>query len=171
MSDEQTQDVVEAQQEAYDEVDAGQSVEEVAAGLAAALRSGNSQDSEAALRNYDALALDEDGFDLGLGPAKRSLGPQEAADNAEVGGGTDDDIEAAAFNALDGSASTTIEAHGESNLTESAQDVSDVEPADEAAEADEADAAIADEAVVSEDEGEPGDDPDDEASAPFNPSV
>ena len=163
MSDEQTQDVVEAQEEAYD--GPSQSVEEVAAGLAAALRSGNAQASEAALANYDALALDEDGFDLGLGPLKRNLSPQEAADNSEVGGGTDDDIEAAAINAGDGDAFTTIGTH-DSAFVEASQDVSDESPAERAEAEDE----------VQTSDGEPGYDPDDEsdgqaADAPFNPTV
>jgi hypothetical protein len=104
-------------------------IERVAAQLAAALRSGNSQHSESALRQYDELGVDESEIDLNLEPAKRVLTPEEAEDNSEVGGGTEADQEAAVANASDATpATTTINASDEPTLDEIAEPVdSDVE--------------------------------------------
>jgi len=109
VSDDQTNDVVEATDEAWEDE---RKVKGVAASLAAALRSGNAQASESAMEQYEALGLDEEDLDVSLGPIKRVLSPADAAQNAEVGQGTEDDIEAAAVNASDDTpATTTIGTH------------------------------------------------------------
>ena len=152
MSDDHTQDVIEAQDDEFQ--DDEQSVEAVAAGLAAALRSGNAQASESALANYDALGLDESEYDLGLGPLKRVLTPQEAADNSEVGGGTEQDQEDAAVNASDQTpATTTIGADAsEQTLDERVQHLGE-DPGADASD-------VSDENQT--DDGEPSNDSDDE---------
>jgi hypothetical protein len=104
----------------------GPSIFEVAAALAAALRSGNSQHSESALAAYEAW--EEDGVDGSalLGPLKRTLSPEEAASVSEVGGGTEQDQEDAAVNASDSTpATTTIDAGAEHSLADIAQPVSE----------------------------------------------
>ncbi len=98
--------------------------EEAAAGLAQALKSGNTQDAEAALALYADAVGDDDVPEVTLGPAKRVLSSEEAAEASEVGGGTEDDQEAAAINASDSTpATTTVDAGPEHSLDEIAQPV------------------------------------------------
>ena len=52
------------------------SIEEAAAGLAQALRSGNAQESEAALALYADALGDDEAPAVELGPIKRSLAPE-----------------------------------------------------------------------------------------------
>lgn len=106
-------------------------VETVAAELAAALRSGNAQASEAALDHYEALDLDVDPDSLNLGPLKRVLSPEEAESVSEVGGGTEADQEAAVSNASDDTpATTTINAGPEKTMDEISQPIASVEDLD-----------------------------------------
>lgn len=59
-------------------------IEEAAAGLAQALKSGNAQESEAALALYADALGDDEAPAVELGPIKRSLAPEAEESEAEA---------------------------------------------------------------------------------------